>query len=332
MADLYTNLALAGPGVTPYHQIRSGKVSRTISLDIPLSAVETWPDWDDRETISCIYNCGFVAVELLASYVGLGRLVDFYTMMQPGTDWRQTFEKAYGMTDCEFYELFEEHRVAGFPDPKDGKVARDASLPGNRPASPDRQALVALFNATRGLNWKESEGWLTNTPISEWHGVTADCDGRVVELSLGGNQLSGEIPAELGNLQSLQGLNLESNHLSGRIPAELGNLTNLQLLLLGGNQLSGEMPAELGKLQSLRGLNLEGNQLSGEIPAEFGNLTNLQWAALGWNQLSGEIPVELGNLTRLDMLNLNNNRLTGCVPSSLQGQFDPAYDPGMPFC
>ena len=44
---------------------------------------------------------------------------------------------------------------------------------------------------------------------------------------LGRNQLSGTIPAELGNLTRLISLGLENNQLSGTIPAEIGNLTSL---------------------------------------------------------------------------------------------------------
>ena len=45
--------------------------------------------------------------------------------------------------------------------------------------------------------------------------------------ALAGNQLTGEIPAELGNLTSLIWLDLYSNQLTGEIPAELGSLSNL---------------------------------------------------------------------------------------------------------
>ena len=43
------------------------------------------------------------------------------------------------------------------------------------------------------------------------------------------NQLTGEIPADLTNLE---GLGLHRNQLTGEIPAELGNLTNLEGLYL----------------------------------------------------------------------------------------------------
>ena len=90
--------------------------------------------------------------------------------------------------------------------------------------------------------------WLTNEAISEWHGVVTDGEGRVKRLLLGHNELSGEIPASLGNLTNLRYLELYSDGLSGEIPTELGNLANLQKLHLGSNELSGTIPVELGDL------------------------------------------------------------------------------------
>ena len=61
----------------------------------------------------------------------------------------------------------------------------------------------------------------------------------------------------------LEWLGLNSNELSGEIPAELGSLSNLESLDLSGNGLSGEIPAELGSLSNLTYLDLSGNGLSG---------------------------------------------------------------------
>ena len=60
----------------------------------------------------------------------------------------------------------------------------------------DRAALEALYNATDGPNWYKSANWLSNEPLSEWHGVTTDENGRVTELNLRFNRMSGAIPAE----------------------------------------------------------------------------------------------------------------------------------------
>ena len=58
------------------------------------------------------------------------------------------------------------------------------------------------------------------------------------------NRLSGEIPAELGNLTNLVVLGLEENQLTGDIPAEMANLTSLRrLFLASGNEFTGCLPA-----------------------------------------------------------------------------------------
>ena len=178
------------------------------------------------------------------------------------------------------------------------------------------EALVALFDAADGPNWTNNSGWLeTDTPCS-WHAVACD-SGHVTSLDLTFNQLSGNIPAELGDLTSLTWLTLDGNELSGDIPAELGNLSNLRYLILGDNELSGGIPPQLGNLSDLSQLRVPGNKLSGSIPVELGNLSNLIWLGLNTNQLSGSIPPELGNLSNLQILQLQSNQLSGIIPAEL---------------
>ena len=189
--------------------------------------------------------------------------------------------------------------------------------PGPGTGEGDRANLVALYNATGGPNWANNTGWLSNAPMGQWYGVTTGDNGRVTGLDLYENQLSGEIPPELGNLSNLGSLELHYNDLSGEIPPELENLANLERLSLDGNQLSGEIPPWLGNLANLKGLNLSWNQLSGEIPPELENLANLERLSLDGNQLSGEIPPWLGNLANLKGLNLAKNQLSGEIPPEL---------------
>ena len=184
-------------------------------------------------------------------------------------------------------------------------------------AATERDVLVALYQATDGTNWANSENWLTDAPIGTWQGVTTDDSRRVEILDLRENRLRGLIPSELGNLTNLTVLNLSANRLGGTIPSELGNLTNLKVLDLSGNRLSGAIPSELGNLTNLEVLDLLGNRLSGAIPSELGNLTNMEWLDLSGNRLSGAIPSELGNLTNLEWLILFGNRLGGTIPSEL---------------
>ena len=200
-----------------------------------------------------------------------------------------------------------------------------ASMPKCEPRSSYVPALVALYNATDGPNWKDNTNWLTDAPLGDWAGVSANRitgNGRVVgecvtQLWLNSNRLKGELPADLGSLHSLAELYLSNNQLSGAIPAELGSLLNLQRLDLSDNQLSGEIPAELGSLPNLQRLDLANNQLSGEIPADLGGLLNLQRLYLGRNQLSGEIPAAIGNLPNMIWLSLPDNQLSGEIPAEL---------------
>ena len=191
----------------------------------------------------------------------------------------------------------------------------------------DRAALVAFYNAAGGATWTNNANWNTNAPLGEWHGVVTDGDGRVTELRLPSNGLSGQLPAELGSLAQLSHLDLDNNGLSGAMPLALGNLSNLTILRLGSNQLSGSIPAQLGNLSKLEILGLGNNQLTGSIPPQLGNLTSLTRFSAWNNQLTGTIPGELGNLTGLTRLVLGNNRLSGAIPvelgrlSSLAGLF-----------
>ena len=105
------------------------------------------------------------------------------------------------------------------------------------------------------------------------------------EFPLGDLGLSGNIPSEIGNLESMEFLWLEDNQLTGPIPSGIGNLEHLKYLILQYNQISGSIPSEIGNLTNLEILKLDNNQLTGFIPDCICNLT-LQF--YGWNNLFGE--------------------------------------------
>ena len=73
----------------------------------------------------------------------------------------------------------------------DAPTATDAPEPAAATALPaasgsvetDREALVALYNATDGENWDGSGNWLSDAPLSEWGGVYTDDDGTWLETT-----------------------------------------------------------------------------------------------------------------------------------------------------
>ena len=186
-----------------------------------------------------------------------------------------------------------------------------------RTPSPDRDVLIALYNALDGENWTNNTNWLSDKPLGNWYGVSVDSVGRVVNLELFENNLKGTIPPAVGRLVKLQTLFLYGNSLEGIIPPEIGLLRNLRRLILSGNQLTGNIPAELGNLVNLLSLKLAANNLSGTIPVELGNLINVYYLSLLGNELTGSIPAEFGNLSSLSVLKLEINRLSGRIPAEL---------------
>ena len=191
----------------------------------------------------------------------------------------------------------------------------------------DSLALVDLYDSTNGANWKNNTNWLTTSPLNTWNGIVLDSSGRVSQINLYINNLTGTLPSSIGNLTQLTSISLHINAIGGDIPASIGNLTNLIGLDLGENKFTGTIPDSLANLTKLTQLDLDGNQLTGAIPSWIGNLTNLQDLWLHYNSLSDSIPSSIGNLKGLQYLVLQNNQLSGPIPASfgnlnnLQGLF-----------
>jgi hypothetical protein len=102
-----------------------------------------------------------------------------------------------------------------------------AQQPSGNVSPVERQILIEFFAATGGDRWTNRDGWGTSTPVCNWYGVFCDfVDGDanrpfLAGLSLALNNLVGEVPASLGDLTSLQSLDVTRNRLSGTVPAPL---------------------------------------------------------------------------------------------------------------
>lgn len=191
------------------------------------------------------------------------------------------------------------------------------------------RALVAVYEATEGVNWADGSGWMeTSTPCS-WYGVVCE-GGHVDSLALFYNNLQGQLPAALADLPELRVLDLHNNALTGAIPPEIGRLDKLTYLDLSFNQISGELPATLGDMASLQWLMAARNQLSGPIPADLCEREALDTIDLSGNQLSGAIPESLAECGALAALRLRDNQLSGSIPFGL-GELPNLYEVDLSF-
>ena len=145
------------------------------------------------------------------------------------------------------------------------------------------KTLKALYQNTNGDDWKYNGGWRewdfnSTTPpsygtIDSWYGIALETQFNYASINI---------------------IDLDNNNLTGEIPKELGNLYNLKYLRLNNNNLTGEIPKGLGNSSKLKSLSLNNNNLTGEIPKELANSGILEYIYLNNNNLTGEIPKELG--------------------------------------
>ena len=136
---------------------------------------------------------------------------------------------------------------------------------------------------------------------------------NVIELFLGNNLFSGPIPLNIGELSSLEILDISGNLLNGSIPSSISKLKDLNEIDLSNNHLSGKMPKNWNDLHHLDTIDLSKNKLSGGIPSSMCSISLFN-LILGDNNLSGKLSQSLQNCTELHSLDLGNNRFSGEIP------------------
>ncbi|KAF9679703.1 hypothetical protein SADUNF_Sadunf06G0042000 [Salix dunnii] len=156
-----------------------------------------------------------------------------------------------------------------------------------------------------------------------WNQVKCDpTTNRIVSLRMFSGNLSGEIPAEVGELPYLKTLELHKlTNITGPIPTSISNLINLISLTLSRLNLSGPVPDSLSNLKNLRVLDLSFNSLSGSIPSSLALLPEIDILGLDRNKLTGTIPESFGNFVgRVPAISLSHNQLSGKIPASLDNR------------
>lgn len=185
----------------------------------------------------------------------------------------------------------------------------------------ERTALIKLYEAAGGPNWKNNTNWCSDEPLDKWYGIDM-YDGYVCSLWLNDNNLEGdatEIFDAISLLSHLERCYLCCNPITGQIPATIQQLQSLIELDLGSCRLSGSIPEEIGNLTNLLQLSLCDNpELTGPIPHSIGNLSKATWINLSSCNLTGNLPEEI---TMLDNLAVpfkcrNNPLLSGTVPDA----------------
>jgi hypothetical protein len=189
----------------------------------------------------------------------------------------------------------------------------------------ERDALIAFYNALDGDNWSDNANWLSTEPVGNWSFITTR-GNKVIKINIfNTSSLNGELPTEIGDLIHLEVLSIGvEQNLTGPIPASIGNLSQLQKFRFQGTSNSGSVPASIGNLLNLREIRIIGTALEGELLSNLGNLTNLTDLYIpgavffgNGNNFTGEIPESIGNLTNLTRFQIAENSFEGQLPSTL---------------
>lgn len=77
----------------------------------------------------------------------------------------------------------------------------------------ERNALQDFFNAAKGSEWTNSEGWGEQfTDICDWYGIhCSNVTNLPVEMNLENNGLSGILHNSIGKIRSLEAIDLSDN-------------------------------------------------------------------------------------------------------------------------
>jgi Leucine-rich repeat (LRR) protein len=188
------------------------------------------------------------------------------------------------------------------PEPKDAAV-RDR----------ERKAMIEFYEALGGHDWIERDFWGSDRPVGEWHGVTTDAEGYVVQLTIYDNNLVGPVSAAICRLERLHTLHLSFNKISGELPDKLGECRTLKNLWVKGNKITGRLPDSLAVLPELEYLDLHANEMSGPLPTIW-NTPKLKIVRAEDNRISGALPAQMFRQPALEEVFIHNNELSGPIP------------------
>ncbi|KAI9833153.1 MAG: hypothetical protein M1819_003775 [Sarea resinae] len=137
---------------------------------------------------------------------------------------------------------------------------------------------------------------------------------RLTILNISNNQLDNDVFTVISQIPTLHDLRLANNNLSDELPPELGHLSDLEVLDLHGNKISA-LPSSINELLHLRNLNVAENELT-TIPFEALSELPLSDLNISKNKLSGTlIPASVTKLAFLQSFNITGNSLTALTAS-----------------
>nr|XP_040252305.1 LRR receptor-like serine/threonine-protein kinase FLS2 [Aegilops tauschii subsp. strangulata] len=129
---------------------------------------------------------------------------------------------------------------------------------------------------------------------------------------------NGSVPSELGNMMSLQVIDLRWNNLESLLPRNLENLCDLEVSAFDFNNINTSMSEFMDRLpmcswNTLQELSVQYTNMTGNLPVWIRNMTNLSVLRASGNMMAGPLPVGVRALGNLKELDLGYNNFNGVL-------------------
>ncbi|WCJ29604.1 Receptor-like protein EIX2 [Euphorbia peplus] len=171
------------------------------------------------------------------------------------------------------------------------------------------------------LNSCELSGHLTNN-ISYFKDL--------IRFDISQNSISGPIPVSLGEMNSLQYVDLRRNRLEGEVShLHFANLTRLSYFIAFGNNISLRVSSNwIPPFHQLQYLLLRSWHIGPQFPKWLRVLKHLTYLDLSNTRISAPVPIWFwDSLSNYDYLNFSHNQMHGSVPNiPFVGGYMPVID------
>ena len=160
-----------------------------------------------------------------------------------------------------------------------------------------KAALMKIYDAMDGPNWKITSQWDNSQPLEKWEGVQwnkksgelrlimdgqfglkgefPDCFDELTQLRTFSVQketgVIGTLPPSFNKLEKLEFLNLSYTSMTS-LPDIFDGLHLVSVLIAGNPMMGGPFPETLGSSPELADLHVEGNAFTGTVPDSWARL------------------------------------------------------------
>jgi Leucine-rich repeat (LRR) protein len=172
------------------------------------------------------------------------------------------------MESLQVFDISDNHISGGIPSCLDNITLWKKSSPSSNGSNSfmEKGPLFSLAHPTGlGPKFEIKKDLRVKHEVHAYKGIPLS---MMTIIDMSSNQLTGNIPFEMGELLQLRSLNLSNNFLTGSIPNSFQNLKNMESLDLSHNKLSGRIPFEFVEMTSLSVFSVAYNNLSGRVPFE----------------------------------------------------------------